>query len=214
MPWELGVPGAAEGPPAPFPPAPAVPPPLELSLLFWPVESCKRFRGETLRRRIMLDSCCSTCLHGTSSYREHHRTLALLANLLYSLLTAHFQIGTPLKGFARAFFTRKPGALMILHSQNFTLFPHSSVEVLCASALFDFHFWPEVPRRRRTLSQHFLDRSRLRTTTWTVSLLLGWVTTSRLSRIDRRSRRRRRRGDGPEHRTNPGRAWAETHGNR
>lgn len=39
MPWELGVPGAAEGPPAPFPPAPAVPPPLELSLLFWPVES-------------------------------------------------------------------------------------------------------------------------------------------------------------------------------
>lgn len=45
MPWELGVPGAAEGPPAPFPPAPAVPPPLELSLLFWPVESCKRFRG-------------------------------------------------------------------------------------------------------------------------------------------------------------------------
>lgn len=31
MPWELGVPGAAEAPP--------VPPPLELSLLFWPVES-------------------------------------------------------------------------------------------------------------------------------------------------------------------------------
>uniref|UniRef100_A0A8D8JMG1 (northern house mosquito) hypothetical protein n=2 Tax=Culex pipiens TaxID=7175 RepID=A0A8D8JMG1_CULPI len=39
MPWELGVPGAAEAPP--------VPPPLELSLLFWPVESCERL-GTTI----------------------------------------------------------------------------------------------------------------------------------------------------------------------
>lgn len=188
MPWELGVPGAAEGPPAPFPPAPAVPPPLELSLLFWPVESCKRFRGENVTTK---DSAGQQLLnvlarHFLSRAPPHFSTRGESSLFLVDGSPSN---GTP-KGFARAFFTRKPGALKILHSQNFTLFPHSSIEELCASALFDFHFWPEVPRRRRTLSQHFLDRSRLRTTTWTVSLLLGWVTTSRLSRIDRRSRRR------------------------
>lgn len=35
IPWELGVPGAPDTPP---------PCPLELSLLFWPVESCKQMK--------------------------------------------------------------------------------------------------------------------------------------------------------------------------
>lgn len=90
MPWELGVPGAAEGPP-PFPPAPAVPPPLELSLLFWPVESCERFR-ETLQRRedTVLDTAAEHNVFGKHCTAQHFflsgSTLALFGYLLWKML--------------------------------------------------------------------------------------------------------------------------------
>lgn len=68
MPWELGVPGAAEAPP--------VPPPLELSLLFWPVESCERL-GTTIA---LMSQGFSTAARGEHNVLSlHYSTLFFLS---------------------------------------------------------------------------------------------------------------------------------------